>query len=124
MERQFQGPVSPSPKWNMFPYLGVHKRVVPRGITGLTLFTVGALTSLIGHYFVAQNIKRRHRDEREQLEDRINILPILMAEQDRAYLIARKNQLAEEEKYGKNIPGFVVGQTPYATTWIPPNQFV
>lgn len=59
MERQFQGPVSSSPKWNLFPYLGVRKRVVPRGITGFTLFTVGSLVSIIGHYIVVLDIKRR-----------------------------------------------------------------
>lgn len=59
MERQFQGPVTPSPKWNLFPYLGVRKRVVPRGITGFTLFTVGSLVSIIGHYIVVLDIKRR-----------------------------------------------------------------
>jgi hypothetical protein len=61
--------------------------------------------------------------KREKLDDRLNILPILMAEQDRAYLVARRKQLQEEEKYGHDIPGFVVGQTPYYTTWVPPNQF-
>jgi hypothetical protein len=59
MERQFQGPVAPSPKWNMFPYIGRHKRVVPRGITGLTLFTVGTLVSIVGHYIVAIDIRQR-----------------------------------------------------------------
>jgi hypothetical protein len=63
-------------------------------------------------------------EESERLDDRINILPVLMAEQDRAYLIARRRQLAEEEKYGHLIPGFKVGETPYYTTWVPPNQLI
>jgi hypothetical protein len=57
-KRQFQGPVFAN-KWGLFPEIGVHKRVIPRGITGLTLFTFGALTSIIGHYIVVRDIRRR-----------------------------------------------------------------
>ena len=53
---------------------------------------------------------------------RIDLAPLLQAEDDRRYLRARMEQIAAEEKYAKNEPGWVVGGTVYNTRWMPPDH--
>jgi len=66
--------------------------------------------------------EKKNLEEQEIREARINIIPLLQAEEDRRFLRFRKMELEDEEKLSQEFPDIVVGETPFITTWLPPTQ--
>uniref|UniRef100_A0A4W3HKM5 NADH dehydrogenase [ubiquinone] 1 alpha subcomplex subunit 13 n=1 Tax=Callorhinchus milii TaxID=7868 RepID=A0A4W3HKM5_CALMI len=57
----------------------------------------------------------------EELESRIGLLPLLQAEQDRRLLRLMRENLEEEAKIMKDVPGWKVGEGVYHTKrWVEP----
>lgn len=52
---------------------------------------------------------------------RVDLAPVLQAEEDRRYLRARQRQLKAEQELQPMNPAFVPGQQSYNTRWMPPD---
>jgi hypothetical protein len=104
----------------LFPEITRHTRVIPRGISGVSMFMIAAVVVVYGHWKVAQGYKKRMDIKHQRNMERITLIPFLQAESDRDYLRSRRELLELEEKYCKDIPGWVVGEGVYNTRWMPP----
>ncbi|XP_059846972.1 NADH dehydrogenase [ubiquinone] 1 alpha subcomplex subunit 13 isoform X2 [Hypanus sabinus] len=70
---------------------------------------------------VSSHIARR-RLQIEDLEARIAMMPLLQAEQDRRYLRLLRENLEEEAKIMKDVPGWKVGESVYhSDRWFTPS---
>nr|XP_060641143.1 NADH dehydrogenase [ubiquinone] 1 alpha subcomplex subunit 13 [Anolis sagrei ordinatus] len=99
-----------------------YKRNLPRrGLSGYSLFAIGIGTLLFGYYNLMKWNRERRRLTIEDLETRVALMPLLMAEDDRRTLRLLRQNLDEEAKIMKDVPGWQVGESRYHTTrWVPP----
>ncbi|XP_053158897.1 NADH dehydrogenase [ubiquinone] 1 alpha subcomplex subunit 13 [Hemicordylus capensis] len=99
-----------------------YKRHLPRrGLSGYSLFSLGIGIFCFGYYSMVKWNRERRRLNIEDLEARIAILPLLMAEDDRRTLRILRQNLDEEAKIMKDVPGWKVGESLFHTTrWVPP----
>ncbi|XP_034976909.1 NADH dehydrogenase [ubiquinone] 1 alpha subcomplex subunit 13 [Zootoca vivipara] len=99
-----------------------YKRNLPRrGLSGYSLFAIGVGTLIYGYYNVVKWNRERRRLNIEDLETRVALLPLLMAENDRRTLRLLRQNLDEEAKIMKDVPGWQVGESRYHTTrWTAP----
>ncbi|XP_072037915.1 NADH dehydrogenase [ubiquinone] 1 alpha subcomplex subunit 13-like [Amphiura filiformis] len=100
-----------------------YKRAIPkRGPSGYLL--LGGVTAFCfaGFLRLAQVNRYRRRVQREEREARIAIHPLIEAERDRDYLKVLKYNREQEAIIMKDVPGWVVGESPYHTKrWIEPH---
>ncbi|XP_032805881.1 NADH dehydrogenase [ubiquinone] 1 alpha subcomplex subunit 13 [Petromyzon marinus] len=91
-----------------------YKRNLPkRGLSGYSMFAIGIGLMLYGQYRIFKWNRERRRLQIEELESRIAILPLLQAEQDRHVLQQVRENLEEEAKIMKDVPGWKVGESVY-----------
>ncbi|KAJ8357726.1 hypothetical protein SKAU_G00205200 [Synaphobranchus kaupii] len=99
-----------------------YKRNLPkRGFSGYTMFGIGIGVMVIGYWRLFKWNRERRRLQIEELEARIALLPLLQAEQDRTTLRVLRENLEEEAKIMKDVPGWKVGENVFNTDrWVPP----
>ncbi|KAM7134667.1 NADH dehydrogenase [ubiquinone] 1 alpha subcomplex subunit 13 [Macrochelys suwanniensis] len=99
-----------------------YKRHLPRrGLSGYSLFAIGIGSLLLGYYNLVKWNRERRRLLIEDLETRIALLPLLQAETDRRTLRLLRENLEEEAKIMKDVPGWKVGESVFHTDrWVPP----
>ncbi|CAI5798778.1 NADH dehydrogenase [ubiquinone] 1 alpha subcomplex subunit 13 [Podarcis lilfordi] len=99
-----------------------YKRNLPRrGLSGYSLFAIGLGTLIVGYYSIVKWNRERRRLNIEDLETRIAIYPLLLAENDRRTLRLLRQNLDEEAKIMKDVPDWQVGESRYHTTrWTNP----
>ncbi|XP_071434141.1 NADH dehydrogenase [ubiquinone] 1 alpha subcomplex subunit 13 [Pithys albifrons albifrons] len=118
---------APKVKQDMAPPGGYgpidYKRHLPRrGLSGYSLFAIGVGSLLLGYYTLIRWNRERRRLLIEELEARIALMPLLQAESDRRTLRLLRQNLDEEAKIMKDVPGWKVGQSVYHTDrWVPPS---
>ncbi|XP_061457695.1 NADH dehydrogenase [ubiquinone] 1 alpha subcomplex subunit 13 [Rhineura floridana] len=94
-----------------------YKRNLPRrGLSGYSLFAIGVGTLVFGYYRIFKWNRERRRLNIEDLETRIALMPLLMAENDRRTLRMLRENLDEEAKIMKDVPGWQVGESRFHTT--------
>ncbi|OXB54572.1 hypothetical protein ASZ78_003981 [Callipepla squamata] len=117
---------APKVKQDMAPPGGYgpidYKRHLPRrGLSGYSLFALGAGSLLLGYYTIVKWNRERRRLQIEDLEARIALMPLLQAEADRRTLRLMRQNLDEEAKIMKDVPGWKVGESLFHTDrWVPP----
>ncbi|XP_072213562.1 NADH dehydrogenase [ubiquinone] 1 alpha subcomplex subunit 13 [Excalfactoria chinensis] len=99
-----------------------YKRHLPRrGLSGYSLFALGIGSLLLGYYTIIKWNRERRRLQIEDLEARIALMPLLQAEADRRTLRLMRQNLDEEAKIMKDVPGWKVGESLFHTDrWVPP----
>ncbi|XP_065434657.1 NADH dehydrogenase [ubiquinone] 1 alpha subcomplex subunit 13 [Chrysemys picta bellii] len=99
-----------------------YKRHLPRrGPSGYSLFAIGIGSLLLGYYNLIKWNRERRRLQIEDLETRIALFPLLQAESDRRTLRLLRENLEEEAKIMKDVPGWKVGESVFHTDrWVPP----
>ncbi|XP_067872139.1 NADH dehydrogenase [ubiquinone] 1 alpha subcomplex subunit 13 [Heterodontus francisci] len=91
-----------------------YKRNIPRrGVSGYSMFGIGLGVLIFGYWKLFRWNKERRRLQIEDLEARIALLPLLHAEQDRRTLRQLRENLEEEAKIMKDVPGWKVGESVY-----------
>ncbi|KYO25669.1 NADH dehydrogenase [ubiquinone] 1 alpha subcomplex subunit 13 isoform X2 [Alligator mississippiensis] len=100
-----------------------YKRHLPRrGPSGYTLFALGVGSMVYGYYTLFKWNRERRRLQIEELEARIAVFPLLLAEHDRRTLRLLRENLEEEAIIMKDVPGWKVGETVYHTDrWVTPS---
>ncbi|KAM9174331.1 NADH dehydrogenase [ubiquinone] 1 alpha subcomplex subunit 13 [Mergus octosetaceus] len=117
---------APKVKQDMAPPGGYgpvdYKRHLPRrGLSGYSLFALGVGSLLLGYYTIVKWNRERRRLQIEDLEARIALMPLLQAEADRRILRLLRENLDEEAKIMKDVPGWKVGESVFHTDrWVPP----
>ncbi|XP_032059617.1 NADH dehydrogenase [ubiquinone] 1 alpha subcomplex subunit 13 [Aythya fuligula] len=117
---------APKVKQDMAPPGGYgpvdYKRHLPRrGLSGYSLFALGIGSLLLGYYTIVKWNRERRRLQIEDLEARIALMPLLQAEADRRILRLLRQNLDEEAKIMKDVPGWKVGESVFHTDrWVPP----
>ncbi|XP_065604706.1 NADH dehydrogenase [ubiquinone] 1 alpha subcomplex subunit 13 [Cyrtonyx montezumae] len=117
---------APKVKQDMAPPGGYgpidYKRHLPRrGLSGYSLFALGVGSLLLGYYNIVKWNRERRRLLIEDLEARIALMPLLQAEADRRTLRLMRQNLDEEAKIMKDVPGWKVGESLFHTErWVPP----
>ncbi|CAM2109153.1 NADH dehydrogenase [ubiquinone] 1 alpha subcomplex subunit 13 isoform X4 [Caretta caretta] len=101
-----------------------YKRHLPRrGLSGYSLFAIGIGSLLLGYYNLVKWNRERRRLQIEDLETRIALFPLLQAESDRRTLRLLRENLEEEAKIMKDVPGWKVGESVFHTDrWVPPTS--
>ncbi|XP_063003213.1 NADH dehydrogenase [ubiquinone] 1 alpha subcomplex subunit 13 [Elgaria multicarinata webbii] len=101
-----------------------YKRHLPRrGLSGYSLFAIGIGALVYGYYNLVTWNRERRRLSIEDLETRVALFPLLMAEDDRRTLRILRQNLDEEAKIMKDVPGWQVGESRFHTTrWVTPTQ--
>ncbi|XP_005999477.1 NADH dehydrogenase [ubiquinone] 1 alpha subcomplex subunit 13 [Latimeria chalumnae] len=99
-----------------------YKRNLPkRGLSGYSMFGLGIGVLLFGYWKLFKWNRERRRLLIEELEARIALFPLLQAEIDRRALRLLRENLEEEAKIMKDVPGWKVGENLYHTDrWVPP----
>ncbi|XP_067824842.1 NADH dehydrogenase [ubiquinone] 1 alpha subcomplex subunit 13 [Heptranchias perlo] len=99
-----------------------YKRSLPRrGPSGYSMFGIGIGVLIFGYWKLFKWNRERRRLQIEDLEARIAMLPLLHAEQDRRILRLMRENLEEEAKIMKDVPGWKVGESVYhSDRWFPP----
>jgi len=87
----------------------------------VAIFGIGAIIMAYGFYKVGQTNHKRRDWKREKLQARMNIMPVLQAEEDLRFVAAQKKAWDLEAKIMKDVPNWKVGERPYKTRWMPPN---
>ncbi|KAM9369222.1 NADH dehydrogenase [ubiquinone] 1 alpha subcomplex subunit 13 [Phaethornis superciliosus] len=117
---------APKVKQDMAPPGGYgpidYKRHLPRrGLSGYSLFALGVGSLLLGYYTLVKWNRERRRLLIEDLEARIALMPLLQAESDRRTLRIMRQNLDEEAKIMRDVPGWKVGESLFHTErWVPP----
>ncbi|EMP24109.1 NADH dehydrogenase [ubiquinone] 1 alpha subcomplex subunit 13 [Chelonia mydas] len=75
-------------------------------IAGYSLFAIGIGSLLLGYYNLVKWNRERRRLQIEDLETRIALFPLLQAESDRRTLRLLRENLEEEAKIMKDVPGW------------------
>merc|ERR1712010_436115 len=107
-----------------FPSIRYGRKIPNTGPSGVAIFGIGAIIMAYGFYKVGQTNHKKRDWKKEKLQSRMNIMPILQAEEDIRFVQAQKEALKLEEKIMKDVPGWTVGEKPYKTRWMPPNTGV
>eukprot|EP01122_Echinamoeba_exundans_P009273 TRINITY_DN3232_c0_g1_i2.p2 TRINITY_DN3232_c0_g1~~TRINITY_DN3232_c0_g1_i2.p2 ORF type:complete len:136 (-),score=12.83 TRINITY_DN3232_c0_g1_i2:132-539(-) len=97
-----------------------HRKVPGRGPPGLLIFAGVSAFCVWGLWRIAKSNQRREADKQEAREARINLIPLLQAEEDRRFLREHKDRIEEEALIMRDVPGWTVGESPYKTRWMPP----
>ncbi|XP_078525709.1 NADH dehydrogenase [ubiquinone] 1 alpha subcomplex subunit 13 [Lissotriton helveticus] len=99
-----------------------YKRHLPRrGLSGYSMFAIGIGMSIFGYWTVFRWNRERRRLMIEDLETRVALMPLLLAESDRSILRQMRENLEEEAKIMKDVPGWKVGESVFHTDrWVPP----
>ncbi|KAM3656523.1 NADH dehydrogenase [ubiquinone] 1 alpha subcomplex subunit 13 [Ammospiza nelsoni] len=117
---------APKVKQDMAPPGGYgpidYKRHLPRrGLSGYSLFALGIGSLLLGYYSLVKWNRERRRLLIEELEARIALMPLLQAESDRRTLRLLRENLEEEAKIMRDVPGWKVGESRFHTDrWVTP----
>ncbi|XP_062888618.1 NADH dehydrogenase [ubiquinone] 1 alpha subcomplex subunit 13 [Mobula hypostoma] len=100
-----------------------YKRNIPRrGLSGYSMFGIGVGILIFGYWRLFKWNRERRRLQIEDLEARIAMMPLLQAEQDRRYLRLLRENLEEEAKIMKDVPGWKVGESVYhSDRWFTPS---
>ncbi|XP_078279674.1 NADH dehydrogenase [ubiquinone] 1 alpha subcomplex subunit 13 [Rhinoraja longicauda] len=100
-----------------------YKRNIPRrGPSGYSMFGIGIGILMFGYWRLFKWNRERRRLQIEDLEARIAMLPLLHAEQDRRCLRLLRENLEEEAKIMKDVPGWKVGESVYhSNRWFYPS---
>ncbi|XP_072560239.1 NADH dehydrogenase [ubiquinone] 1 alpha subcomplex subunit 13 [Paramormyrops kingsleyae] len=108
----------PSGGYGPFDY----KRNLPkRGFSGYTMFGIGIGVMVLGYWRLFKWNRERRRLQIEDLEARIALLPLLQAEHDRRTLRMLRENLEEEVRIMKDVPGWKVGENVFHTErWVQP----
>ncbi|XP_048845750.1 NADH dehydrogenase [ubiquinone] 1 alpha subcomplex subunit 13 [Brienomyrus brachyistius] len=108
----------PSGGYGPFDY----KRNLPkRGFSGYTMFGIGIGVMILGYWRLFKWNRERRRLQIEELEARIALLPLLQAEHDRRTLRMLRENLEEEVRIMKDVPGWKVGENVFHTErWVQP----
>ncbi|WVQ84511.1 hypothetical protein IAT38_006665 [Cryptococcus sp. DSM 104549] len=102
-----------------------YKRNLPaRGPSGLVLFAGMALICGIGWYRVGQGNAEKRELLREKTWSRINLVPVILAEQDRDVYRREQAALAREKEIMEDVPGWEVGKSSYNTKRYTPSNIV
>ncbi|XP_019393857.1 PREDICTED: NADH dehydrogenase [ubiquinone] 1 alpha subcomplex subunit 13 isoform X2 [Crocodylus porosus] len=101
-----------------------YKRHLPRrGLSGYSLFALGIGSMVYGYYTLFKWNRERRRLLIEELEARIALFPLLLAEHDRRTLRLLRENLEEEAIIMKDVPGWKVGASVYHTDrWVTPSM--
>ncbi|XP_055474765.1 NADH dehydrogenase [ubiquinone] 1 alpha subcomplex subunit 13 [Psammomys obesus] len=99
-----------------------YKRNLPRrGMSGYSMFAIGIGTLLFGSWRIMKWNRERRRLQIEDLEARIALMPLFLAEKDRRILQILRENLEEEAIIMKDVPNWKVGESVFHTTrWVPP----
>ncbi|KAM6461218.1 NADH dehydrogenase [ubiquinone] 1 alpha subcomplex subunit 13 [Liasis olivaceus] len=99
-----------------------YKRRLPqRGLPGYGLLAIGLGAFVFGSYVIFRWNWERRQLAFEELEARIAMMPLLMAEEDRRTLRLLRHNFDEETKIMKDVPGWQVGESVFHTTrWVDP----
>lgn len=98
------------------------RRFRNRGVPGIAIYGFFTISMVGGLYLMRKERARTDRDRKELKNTQINLIPMLVAEQDRRFLRHRKLQIEDERKLAEAFPDdIVVGDQPYQTTWFPPS---
>lgn len=85
------------------------------------MFAIGIGMSLFGYWTVFKWNRERRRLLIEDLETRLALMPLLLAESDRSILRQMRENLEEEAKIMKAVPGWKVGESVFHTDrWVSP----
>ncbi|XP_054836593.1 NADH dehydrogenase [ubiquinone] 1 alpha subcomplex subunit 13 isoform X2 [Eublepharis macularius] len=88
---------------------------------GYSLFAIGIGTMMFGYYKMIKWNRERRRLAIEDLETRIAMTPLLMAEDDRRILRILRQNFEEEAKIMKDVPGWTVAESCFQTErWVTP----
>ncbi|XP_023798622.1 NADH dehydrogenase [ubiquinone] 1 alpha subcomplex subunit 13 [Cyanistes caeruleus] len=93
----------------------------PSRPSGYSLFALGVGSLLLGYWTLVRWNRQRRRLLIEELEARIALMPLLQAESDRRTLRMLRENLEEEAKIMRDVPGWKVGESRFHTDrWVPP----
>mmetsp|Transcript_39663 Transcript_39663/g.126749 ORF Transcript_39663/g.126749 Transcript_39663/m.126749 type:complete len:122 (-) Transcript_39663:868-1233(-) len=103
-----------------FPGIRYARRMGNTGPNGITIFAVGAAVMAYGFYKVGQTNIERRKVKQEKYQARLNIIPVLQAEEDARYVAEKAIRDAQEAEIMKDVPGWEVGKNVYSSRWMPP----
>ena len=111
-----------APKGGFKPFM-YQRNVRNRGPGVAGLFGGALFAVCYGFYALGQGNVERRRLKEEKRQARINIVPVLQAEEDIRFVRERREELENEKELMKNVPGWEVGASPYSSNkrWIPPS---
>lgn len=104
-----------------FPAIRYGRKIPNSGPSGVAIFGIGAIIMAYGFYKVGQTNHKRKDWKREKLRARMDIMPILQAEEDIRFVEAQKKAWELEAKIMKGVPDWKFGERAYKTRWMPPN---
>ena len=104
-----------------FPAIRYGRKIPNTGPSGIAIFGIGAVIMLYGFYKVGQNNHKRKDWKREKLQTRMELMPVLQAEEDIRFIEAQKEAWSLESKVMKDVKGWSVGEKPLKTRWLPPS---
>lgn len=104
-----------------FPAIRYGRKIPNTGPSGVAMFGIGAVIMAYGFYKVGQTNHKRKDWKKEKLRARMDIMPILQAEEDIRFVEAQKKAWKVEANVMKDVPNWKVGERPYKTRWMPPN---
>ncbi|XP_065837230.1 NADH dehydrogenase [ubiquinone] 1 alpha subcomplex subunit 13-like [Oscarella lobularis] len=105
-----------------YPQIKYKRNLPVRFSSGLAIILGGTAVMTAGLYVVIQTNKERRRLQREKLQARIALLPLLQAEQDRKVLRSLCANEEAEAAIMKDVKDWKVGESVYHTKrWVPPD---
>lgn len=105
-----------------YPKIHIARNLPKRGPSGLVMMLGGVAVMTAGLYVVGRSNRERRANQKEKLNARLALLPLLQAESDRRVLRAMKAFEEEEALIMKDVPDWKVGESVYHTDkWIPPH---
>ncbi|KAM4810624.1 NADH dehydrogenase [ubiquinone] 1 alpha subcomplex subunit 13 [Rhinophrynus dorsalis] len=99
-----------------------YKRNLPRrGLSGYSMFAIGAGIMVFGYWRIFSWNRERRRNQIEDLETRVALMPLFQAESDRRVLRLMRENLEQEAIIMKDVPGWKVGESTFHTDrWVSP----
>ncbi|ODN73377.1 hypothetical protein L202_07912 [Cryptococcus amylolentus CBS 6039] len=102
-----------------------YKRNLPlRGPSGAVIFGSVFAICTLGFYRLGQANNERRELKREKAWSRINLVPLLLAEQDRDAYRREQAALAREKEIMSDYSGWEAGKSSYNTKRYTPNTIV
>jgi NADH dehydrogenase (ubiquinone) 1 alpha subcomplex subunit 13 len=93
-----------------------------RGPTGFQIWAISTVGIMYGFYRVGQYNRNKSAEKMLALQARYAMIPVLQAEEDMWYLQREEQNLRKEREIMKDVPGFMVGASPYfGDRWVPRN---
>eukprot|EP01039_Chlorochromonas_danica_P000275 gene275-294_t len=103
-----------------YPEIPYKKGSRNRGPAGWFMWSMVGLGMIYGLYQVGKTNQLRGRLKKERRENRMGVVPFLMAESDRFHYRVIVKQLKEEAEIMKNVEGWKVGESVYSKRYSPP----